>query len=177
MKPTLRKTLIGVSVVMMAACFTNASAWTDDKQTLDKAKKVNTTCKFEPEAQCSWAVRIDAQAPGVDMREAAMEAMRLDNANLQGANLSYAIIQLASLKNANLMLANLEGAHMHAANLQGANLTMANLTKVNLLDANLTGANLRGAKLEGAILTAAVLDNATWTDGRVCAVGSKGECK
>jgi hypothetical protein len=31
--------------------------------------------------------------------------------------------------------------------------------------------------MEGAILIAAKLDNATWTDGRVCAVGSKGECR
>jgi len=53
---------------------------------------------------------------------------------------------------------------------------LANLQKVNLLDADLSGANLRGANLSGAILIQAKFDNATWTDGRVCAKHSIGEC-
>ncbi len=169
-----RNSLLGLGMALAAGVALNAHAWTNE---VDKLKDVNTLCKFEPEAQCSWAVRIGAKAPGVDMRDASMASMRLDKADLQGANLSGSILQLTSLEGANLMLANLERAHMHGTNLRNANLMMANLTGVNLLDADLTGANLRGAKLEGVILLKARLDNATWTDGRICAVGSIGECK
>ena len=158
---------------LMAVFITSVHAWTKDIDTLDNA---NSLCKLEPAAQCTSAVRIGLQAPGIDMHDATMATMRLDGANLQGANLQRAILQLANLKGANLMMANLEGAHMHATNLQDANLMLANMQKVNLLDANLTGANLRGANLTGAILIKAKFDNATWTDGRVCAKGSIGEC-
>ena len=152
----------------------SVAAWTED---LEKLKDVNTLCKFEPAAQCSWAVRVGAKASGLDMHESSMASIRLDRADLSRSNLSYSILQLASLKGANLMMTNFEGAHMHGVNLEGANLMMANLMKVNLLDANLTKANLRGANLSGAILMKARFDNAIWTDGRVCAVGSIGECK
>lgn len=169
-----RKTTMGVALTLLATYAIESNAWQKDIEKSDYIE--NTTCKYEPEAQCSWAVRIGAQIPGVDMHEASMASMRLDNANLQGANLSRAVLHLANLQGANLMLSNLEHATLHAVNLQGANLMLANLKGANFLDADLSGANLRGANLEGAILIAAKLDNATWTDGRICAVGSKGEC-
>lgn len=150
-----------------------AIAWTDKVDTLDNA---NSLCKLEPDAQCTDAVRVGLNAPGLDMNHASMEKMRLDGANLQRANFSYAIMQLVNLKGADLMLANLEGAHMHAANLQEANLMLANMQKINLLDADLSGANLQGANLSGAILIKAKFDGATWTDGRICAPGSIGKC-
>lgn len=174
MNQIYHSTIFCVSVLIVTCYMTAVNAWTDD---LDKLSNVNTLCKFEPEAQCSWAVRVDANAPGVDMHDSSMASMRLDGANLQGANLSNSILQLASLKGINLMLANLEGAHMHGVNLQNANLMLANLKKANLLDANLSGANLRGANLNGAILIKVKLDNAIWTDGRTCAAGSLGECR
>ncbi len=152
----------------------NAGAWTDK---INKNMDVNTVCKFEPGAQCTGAVRIGANLEGVDMSNASMTTMRLDRANLRRANLSGAILQLSNLKGADLTLANLERAHLHAVNLRGANLMLANLTKVSLLDADLRGANLTGANLTGAILIAAKLGNAIWTDGRVCAKGSVGECR
>jgi uncharacterized protein YjbI with pentapeptide repeats len=172
---TFRHTILSLGSILLAGAITNAAAWTEPDKIMDTAY-VNTTCKFEPEAQCSWAVRVGAQIPGVDMRDSSMASMRLDNANLQGANLSGSILHLANLKGANLMLANLEHASLHATNLQGANFMLANLKGANFLDADLSGANLRGANLQGAILIQAKLDNATWTDGRVCAAGSKGEC-
>lgn len=150
-----------------------AAAWTENTNDL---AKVNSSCKLEPEAQCSAAVRVGLNAPGLDMNHASMEKMRLDGANLQRGNFSFAIMQLINLKGADLMLANLEGAHLHAANLQKANLMMANMQKVNLVDADLSGANLRGANLTGATLIQAKFDGATWTDGRVCAKGSVGKC-
>ena len=174
MSRKLRKTALGVTTALIASYAVEANAWRSDIETSGPIE--NTTCKFEPQAQCSWAVKIGAEIPGVDMHEASMASMRLDNANLQGANLTRAILHLANLQNANLMLANLEHATLHAVNLQNANLMLANLKGANFLDADLSGANLRGANLEGAILIAAKLDGATWTDGRTCAAGSKGEC-
>ncbi|MEN8170779.1 MAG: pentapeptide repeat-containing protein [Pseudomonadota bacterium] len=173
MNNKLRGVVQAALLVATTGYMMTVSAWTDD---LDKLGNVNSICKLEPEAQCSWAVRVNVQAPGVDMHESSMASMRLDGSNLQGANLSYSIIQLASLKDTNLMLANLEGAHMHGVNLQNANLMLANLRKVNLLDADLSGANLQGANLQGAIVMKAKFDGATWTDGRTCATGSIGEC-
>jgi len=154
---------------------TQALAWTDKNKIKDTAY-VNTLCKLEPFTQCSWAVLIGIKAAGKDLHEASMASARLDDANLQGANLSRAILQLANLQNANLMLSNLEHAHLHAVNLQNANLMLANLQHANLLDADLSGANLKGANIQGTIFIQAKLDGATWTDGRICAKGSKGEC-
>jgi uncharacterized protein YjbI with pentapeptide repeats len=166
--------LFSASVVLIFAFVSQtALGWTDD---IDSLPNINTLCKPEPEAQCTQAVRVGLQAPGVNWRDSSMAQMRLDGANLQGANLSGSILQLANLKGANLMLANLTGAHLHAVNLQGSNLTMANLSGANLLDADLSGANLLGANLQKAILIQAKFGGATWPDGRVCAQGSVGEC-
>ncbi len=167
-------TAIAGGIVMGMAAIGSAGAWTDKiTETLD----INTVCEFKPGAQCTGAVRIEANMAGVDMSNASMTTMRLDRANLMRANLSGAILQLSNLKGANLMLANLERAHLHAVNLRGANLTLANLSKASLLDADLRGANLTGAILTDAILIKAKFGNAIWTDGRICAEGSVGECR
>lgn len=173
-KSTYRCMFFAVTTFITLAYLGVANAWTENTEMLGN---INTLCMFEPEAQCSWAVRINAEMSGVDMNNASMASMRLDGANMQGGNFSHAIMQLASLKAANLTLANLEGAHMHGVNLQNANLMLANLSRVNLLDADLSGANLQGANLNGAILIKTKFDNATWTDGRTCAVGSIGDCR
>jgi len=177
MTTPIRKTkpLFCLSALLLGLISAPAMSWTEKEKIKDTAY-VNTLCKFEPQAQCSWAVKIGAQAPGADLHEASMASMRLDGANLQGANLTRAILQLANLKDANLMLSNLTHAHLHAVNLQNANLMMANLQNANLLDADLSGANLKGANIQGTIFIQAKLDGATWTDGRVCAAGSKGKC-
>jgi uncharacterized protein YjbI with pentapeptide repeats len=159
--------------LLALACTTPAAAWSDK---LDDTP-MNTTCKPEPLAQCSWARMQGAKWAGVDISDGALQAVRLDGADLSRANLARANFQIANLAGANLMAANLEAAHLHAANLQNANLMLANMTGVNLLDADLRGANLRGAKLQGAILIAAKLEGATWVDGHVCATGSVGECR
>lgn len=163
----------GLTTLLLSSTLTAAHAWTGNT---DELADANTVCKLEPGAQCTSAVRVGINAPGLDMNHASMEKMRLDGAKLQRANFSYSIMQLANLKGADLMMANLESAHMHAVNLQGANLMMANMQKTNLLDADLSGANLRGANMMGAILIKAKFDGATWTDGRTCAKGSIGAC-
>lgn len=160
--------------LLLTTCFSSAAlAWTDDTSNL---VDINTACKPEPESQCTQAIRIGMEGAGVDWSDSSMVQMRLDGANLQGANLSRSILDLANLKGANLMLANLKGAHLHAVNLIDSNLMMANLEGTNFLDADLRGANLRGAKMHNTIMIQANLSGATWSDGRICAEGSIGEC-
>jgi len=161
-------------VTMVVTSTERAWAWSDK---ISANEDSNTVCRLEPEAQCTQAVRIGLQAPGLDMHDASMPNMRLDQANLKGANLSGAIMQLANLRGANLAGANLERTHLHGVNLQGAVLRGANLRRANLLDANLRGADLSGADVTDAILIAATLDDALWIDGRICAKGSVGACR
>lgn len=170
---TFGAALLAASFLFVAPA-PDAGAWSDKITNADNA---NMVCKLEPASQCTSAVLMGLQAPGVDMHESSMASMRLDNANLQGANLSRSILQLANLEKANLMLANLEGAHMHGVNLRGADLKLANLRGANLLDADFSGADLTGADLTGAILVKARFDHATWTNGATCAEGSLGTCR
>ena len=58
-----------------------AHAWTDNIEILED---VNTICKLEPESQCTFAIRIGVQAPGVDTHQASMASMRPGGANLGG---------------------------------------------------------------------------------------------
>lgn len=170
--PHLR-TALAAAVIGLAAA-TTALAWSDQ---VTNERDYNTVCVYEPGAQCAGAVRMDLDLSGVDMQDASMTTMRLDRSNLTRANLSGAILQLSSLEGANLTLANLTRAHLHAVNLRNADLTLANLSGANLLDADLRGAVLLGANLTGVILFQAKLGNATWTDGRICAEDSVGECR
>jgi hypothetical protein len=61
--------------------------------------------------------------------------------------------------------------------LYGASLRWANLSGADLSGADLSGADLSGANLSGADLQGAKLSGATWTDGRVCKMGSIGTCR
>jgi uncharacterized protein YjbI with pentapeptide repeats len=91
----------------------------------------------------------------------------LSGAKLNGLDLSY-----ADLSSANLSGADLSNATLFGANLSKANLSGANLTSVNLFEANLSGADVSKANL-----TKTYLDQATWTNGKRCGVGSVGQCK
>ena len=95
----------------------------------------------------------------------------LTGTNLTGANLSGVRLVGAKLTNADLTNTNLSGADLDGANLRNANLSRANLRGAILIESDLTGADLTGANLDGANLSGAI-----WTDTRVCAEGSIGEC-
>ncbi|MES9944231.1 MAG: pentapeptide repeat-containing protein [Candidatus Thiodiazotropha sp.] len=176
MHQTKQPNLLSLACLFLVSCLwlVEADAWTDK---ITETAYVNSVCQLTPEAQCSWAILIDVQAPGVDMHESSLASARLDRSNFERANFSRSIFQLANLKDTNLMLSNLEFAHMHGVNLQNANLMFANLSGASLFDADLSGADLRGANLVGAILIKAKFDGATWTDGRICAENSIGECR
>jgi uncharacterized protein YjbI with pentapeptide repeats len=92
--------------------------------------------------------------------------------DLSGAKLTNLDLSYADLSSANLSGADLSNATLFGANLSKANLSGANLSSVNLFEANLSGADVSKANLSKTYL-----DQATWTNGKRCKVGSIGECK
>ncbi|HQU15055.1 MAG: hypothetical protein B7Z66_05490 [Chromatiales bacterium 21-64-14] len=126
-------------------------------------------------------------APGVDWSYCSLEGLHLarvdlTRANLRSANLRGVDLAGANLFGTNLAYASLGTADLHNADLSyaqllGAGLGGADLRDTDLSHANLGYADLRGARIQGAKLAGARLDQAIWTDGRVCADGSRGECR
>jgi len=91
------------------------------------------------------------------------------------------------LSGAKLNNLDMEYVDLSSANLSGADLSNSMLGNANLLKANLSGANLSGTNLGFAVLLGAdvskanltnvFLDQATWTNGKGCKIGSIGKCK
>lgn len=96
---------------------------------------------------------------------------RLRGVDLDGSDLSYASFARTDLSGSRLSRAKLTGA-----NFTGSDLGNADLRASDLSNADLRGANLLLANLSGAVLDHAMLDQAIWSDGRVCAAGSVGQC-
>ena len=111
---------------------------------------------------------------GFDQKQ--IQALKKSNnckkCDLSGAKLNNLDLSYADLSGANLSGADLTNTVMSNANLAGANLTGAILTGANFFEAN-----LKGADTSKATLTKAYFDQATWTNGKRCAVGSIGQCK
>ncbi len=83
----------------------------------------------------------------IDLNNAYLVGVNLNNTNLAGADLWEANLAGANLNNTNLAM-----AYLFKANLAGANLWYANLAEANLWQANLAGADLNNANLAGANL-------------------------
>ncbi len=118
----------------------------------------------------------NAKLAGADFRGSQLGGADLAYTNMVGANLSGAQMAQAALVGANF-----RNADLSAANLNGANLAYTILQGGDLTGADLTGADLSNADLKGATITFAKiadakLDNTIWIDGKVCAVGSVGNC-
>ena len=97
--------------------------------------------------------------------------------NCKKCDLSGAKLNNMNLEYADLTGANLSGADLSNAMLSNANLSNANLSNANLSNANLSFATLSGADVSKANLTKVFLDQALWTNGKMCKVGSTGVCK
>ncbi len=131
-------------------------------------------------ASLSGACLPSANLAGADLRSA-----DLSGANLTGTYLTGADLSGASLSGAYLTGGKLVGAILVDADLSHADLTFwADLSGADLTGADLSGADLSagsqylsGANLTGTILTGANLSGTIWTDGRVCASDSIGECR
>lgn len=132
------------------------------------ASKVSD-CRQPPGEGVGWA--------GCDKREAALAGARLKNARLAKIKLERADLSAADLSYADLQGASLRGTTLRGASLNAASLSQADLTGADLTGADLRFAVLKGAFMEGARLDGARLDQATWLDGRVCAVASVGTCQ
>jgi hypothetical protein len=95
----------------------------------------------------------------------------------QGALLRGVDLTRGKLDYANFSRADLSASRLDHASLVGANLDAADLNHADLNHADLSNADLSAANLASANLTGAVLDHAIWFDGRVCGVGSLGQCR
>ena len=142
-----------------------------------QAATLTPNCVDPVEYNCTLADLRGKDFSNLTMPQANFEAARLDGATFRNADLRAANFQVALAPGIDLSGANLESAPAFATYMKDANLQGANLTRANFTRATLEGANLKGANLEGTILVGTRLGGATWTDGRVCAAESIGECK
>ncbi len=130
-----------------------------------------------PNVACSKPVGAKVDWRGCDKNGAWLKGANLASAILTGTHFNAANLDQSNLSYANLSSSDLSFANLSQAKLVGANLVTANLLYADLSNADLRYADLQGAQLSGATLLGARLDEATWTDGHVCAAISVGECK
>lgn len=95
----------------------------------------------------------------VELSEANLRGMDLEEINLSGAVLRMANLSGANLSGANLSQAQLDVSRLSATNLQRANLRQAILNVANLVRANLNSSDLREATLIRAEIIRADLSN------------------
>ena len=115
----------------------------------------------------AWQVINTAQGKsGSGGRILAMEELNADKIPLVGVDVSKAALQGLRLKNANLVRADFEAADLRDCVFDGAHMEVANLLNANLRNGKLRGVHLRDSSLEnadlfGADLTDADLSNTT----------------
>jgi hypothetical protein len=131
-------------------------------------------CTAPPGPQVNWSY---CHLEGVSLVGQVLNGADLSNARLVAADLSRADLRHARLAYAALSSARLAQTDLRGADLRGAVFARADLSGARLDGADLSYANLQGARIGRARLNAARLDRAIWTDGRVCAAGSVGECR
>ncbi|WP_455199358.1 pentapeptide repeat-containing protein [Kaarinaea lacus] len=181
--------LRGVMAMLLIAGIVGGAWYYQPWEMLDSAD-----CKAPAQPWVDWS---NCLKEGVRLAATDLRGARMRNANLAGADLRGSQLGGADIAYTNLVGANLTGTEMSQAALVGANLRNADLSQAkldkanlayavfqgaNLTAADLTGADMSNADLKGAMITLAKLsetklDNAIWTDGKVCAAGSIGECK
>jgi hypothetical protein len=135
---------------------------------------VSPNCQAAPKPGIDWR---GCALSGRDLQRASLSGAQLDNSMLANANLRDADLAGADLSYANLDAANAHSATLRTASLKGATLRGANLANADLRDTDMTYADLHGADLNGARLQGARLDRAIWSNGRMCATKSFGECR
>jgi uncharacterized protein YjbI with pentapeptide repeats len=109
----------------------------------------------------------EATLLGVNLQETNLQETNLQGANLQGANLRSANFREAwlptvDLREAFLATADLQEANLQGANLQEAILLRADLDRANFQKAKLQRAILERANLQGVIFQGANLERATF---------------
>lgn len=156
--------LIGGLALLGLAVAGVAVKWGESEQPIQASLNQAVNCAAAAAEGVNWSTcdKRGTALAGAMLRNAHLGKARLDDAQMPGANLEYAQAAGASLRNVDL-----SGARLTAADLSGADLSGADLKTAHLHYAVLTGARLAGTRLDGA----------TWTDGRICAPDSLGECR
>ena len=103
----------------------------------------------------------------LDLRDAELMNMNLENVNLAEADLKKANLSFTNFKNANFAFSNLDSAIFSFANFEGANFTAAHLENAYLEDANLIGTRFSGTNLKNARLANSNLKNAYLADAQL----------
>ena len=103
----------------------------------------------------------------LDLRDAELMNMNLENVNLAEADLKKANLSFTNFKNANFAFSNLDSAIFSFANFEGANFSAAHLENAYLEDANLIGTRFSGANLKNARLANSNLKNAYLADANL----------
>ena len=88
----------------------------------------------------------------IDLGEALLNGVNLNEADLHGADLHEALFSGANLNKANLGSANLSGSWLNGADLSESLLSGTNFNRAELIGANLRKADLSNADLSDAIL-------------------------
>lgn len=132
------------------------------------------SCQAAPKPGVNWS---GCTLSGRDLRRASLSGAQLGSSTLANANLRDANLAGADLSDANLDAADARGANLQTASLKGATLRGTRLANADLRDTNMSDADLQGADLSNVQLQGARLDRAIWSDGRVCATESVGECR
>jgi len=160
-----RKRLVPAAVIMIAL-FMTATYFFWYRPAMPRAER---DCQATPAPAVNWS---GCDMPGRTLGRVDLSRANLSGTRLTGADLRAAQLRASDLHDANLEDADLSGADLRAANFKGALLRGANLTLSDLRNADFSQASLQTANLIGAKLGRAI-----WTDGRVCAAGSVGECR
>jgi uncharacterized protein YjbI with pentapeptide repeats len=121
---------------------------------------------------CLFAVSTLSHAFDEKQLQALKKTNKCKNCDLSGAKLNGLDLTYADLSGANL-----SGADLTNTIVQGANLTGANLSGANCTGANFNEANFKGANVTKTNFSKAYFDQATWINGKMCAIGSIGQCK
>ena len=74
MHPLNHMLRVVTGALLLPALSLNAAAWTPNPST----EITPATCKLEPESQCTQAVFVDLQAPGLDINHASLPQARFD---------------------------------------------------------------------------------------------------
>lgn len=135
----------------------------------------------ESSADCQAAAE-----PGINWENCVFNPMDLHAVDLSDSNLRNSVLRGSRLLNANLTRTDLMYADLSRSDLsyailndakfKGADLRQADLTNSDLKQADLSFADLRGAMVGSANLQGAILNQTIWTDGRICAPESIGDC-
>jgi hypothetical protein len=143
--------------ILIAAIFYFADAGDRTKATHYQAWQVINTAQ----GKGGSGGRIDAleqlnddhvKLVGVDVADAFLQGIELENADLHRGNLSATDLRNAHLKKANLDETEMEYANLREADLRGTKLRAAILRNVDLTGAVITGADLENADLRNADL-------------------------